>query len=91
MVTDALLDFVAWLVETVVGWMPDSEPPEWLGNIANMGAVLGDGVNSMGAWLPIALGFQIVQAAVVCLGVGLLIKVVRILASFFTAGGGSAG
>lgn len=91
MVTDALLDFVAWLVETVVGWFPDSEPPTWLAQIGNMGAVLGDGVNSMGAWLPIGLGFQVIQAVVVCLGVGLLIKVARIVASFVTAGGGSAG
>lgn len=91
MVTDSLLDFVAWVVTTVTSWFPDSEPPAWLDNIANMGAVLGDGVNSMGAWLPISLGFQIVQAAVVCIGVGLLIKGVRIVASFFLAGGGSAG
>lgn len=90
MVTDALLDFAAWIVTTVVGWFPSPAPPSWLGDASPLLTVF-QGAASMGAWLPVSLGFGVAAAVLACVLVGLLIKVARSVASYFLAGGGSSG
>lgn len=91
MVTDALLSFVAWLVETVLGWLPVIEPPEWLGNVSEGLSSIVAAASSMSAWLPVELGFGIAAAVLACILAGLTIKLVRSVASYFLAGGGSSG
>lgn len=91
MITDAILGFVAWLVTTILGWFPVIPVPDWFVSIGEMWGELMAGASSMGAWVPVGLGVGMVLAVVTCMGVGLLIKGIRIAVSFFTAGGGSAG
>jgi uncharacterized membrane protein YbjE (DUF340 family) len=91
MITDALLGFVAWLVETVLGWLPVITPPSWLGTARDGISQMFAGASTMGAWLPVALGFQVLAAVLACVVAGLLIKLVRSVASYFLAGGGSSG
>lgn len=97
MIVDALL----WVVNRVAvavlftigefgGWAT-ADPPGWLDNAEGVLRTLFQGGASMGAWLPI-------QFAVGCIGVVLAVKllalgirIVRIIASFLTAGGGAAG
>lgn len=90
-ITDALLSFVAWLVETVLGWMPTIAPPQWLGQASDGLASMFAAASTMGAWLPVTLGFQVLGVVLACVLVGLAIKLVRSVASYFLAGGGSSG
>ena len=45
----------------------------------------------LGAWIPWSTVGTVSASVVLCMGIGLTIKLVRIVASFFTAGGGAAG
>jgi hypothetical protein len=90
MITKALLDFLTGLLGVVIGWLPTSPPPGWVGNTAGMVASLMDYGSGLGAWINWPL-MGIVAATIG--GVMLLsfgIKVTRIVASFLTLGGGSA-
>jgi hypothetical protein len=90
-ITDALLRFVAWVVETVDSWMPTYTTPAWLSDLSgNLQPVL-DTAASLGNWVPMALGLQVAGAVLLAVIVGLGIKVVRSVASYFLAGGGSSG
>lgn len=91
MITDALLRFVAWLTETVLGWLPVIKPPGWLGDAADGLQRMFQGASTMGVWLPVVLGFQVLAAVLVCVLAGLAIKLIRSVASYFLAGGGSSG
>lgn len=90
MVTDALLDFVAWVVTGVLGWFPSPAPPAWLGDASPLAGIF-EGAASMGVWLPVQLGFAVAGAVLACILVGLVIKLARSVASYFLAGGGSSG
>ena len=89
-ITDALLDFVAWVVETVTGWFPVIAPPSWLGDDGALAGIF-SAASSMGVWLPVRLGFTVAAALVVCIVAGFAIKFGRSIASYFLAGGGSSG
>lgn len=97
MIVDALLWVVNRLavaalvtIEGLGGWAT-ADPPNWLDNAEGGIQTLFQGGASMGAWLPIqfALGCIGVVLAVKLLALG--IRIVRIIASFLTAGGGAAG
>jgi len=91
MVTDALLSFVAWLVETILGWLPVVTPPSWLGDASSGIQSMFAAASTMGVWLPVTLGFQVLAAVLACVLIGLAIKLIRSVASYFLAGGGSSG
>lgn len=89
MITDALLAVVAWVVETVTGWMPTVPVPAWLGTVGDGLDTAMSGASSMGAWLPVGLGVTVLSAVLLCVVLGFGIRVVRIIASFLTLGGGA--
>ena len=78
--------FVGWLGGTV--HLP--AVPSFLGDLAGYVATAGSYVASTGAWIPWSLMVTVIGVWAACLGAGLAVKVVRIIASFLTAGGGSA-
>ncbi|WP_448060801.1 hypothetical protein [Cellulomonas hominis] len=91
MITDAILTFVAWLVETVVGWLPTVPVPSWLGDgSGSLGSILAQ-MGQLSVWLPVAFGIQVLIAVLACVIAGFGIKIVRSIASYFLAGGGSSG
>ena len=45
----------------------------------------------LGAWIPLNLAANVATALLACLVIGFAIKLVRIVVSFVTVGGGSAG
>jgi len=91
MVTEWLLGVLGTLVRGLLSVLPDFDPPAWFSDSGGLFASIFGVADSMGVWLPVELGFTVAVAVLGCLVVGFGIKLVRIVASFATAGGGSAG
>lgn len=90
MIFEAIAGFFVSLIEAVVNLLPTGNPPGWLqGWGAKVSDVLGYAAG-LGAWIPLSLSVTVITALLACIVLGFVIKVVRIVASFFTAGGGSA-
>lgn len=90
MILEAIVNFFAGVVEFFLNLLPSMDPP---GFVTGFGEKVSDVLgyaSGLGAWLPLGLVATVTGALIVCIGVGFGIKVVRIVASFFTAGGGSA-
>ena len=83
----ALLGVVNW----VAGLFPVIQPPEWLSSSDSKVNDMLDQVGSFGAWLPLQTILAVSASIFACLAIGLAIKVARIVASYATLGGGSAG
>jgi hypothetical protein len=88
-ITDLIFAFFADVVGIVLGLLPVISPPSWLGADGAIATVL-TYAGSMGAWFPAALTLSVISGVFVLWGIGFTIKVVRIVASFLTMGGGSA-
>lgn len=90
MVTDALIEWLTTVVVFILGGVPQVDPPGWLLSTSSaVGTVYGY-ADSMGAWFPVNLTVTVVGSILAAWGIGFAVKVIRIVASFFTAGGGSA-
>lgn len=90
MITAKLLDFLGALVSFVTGLLPTMSTPGWLDTASgHLATVLGYGA-ALGAWIPWQVAGIVFGSLMVALGVSFGIKVVRIVASFLTLGGGSA-
>lgn len=90
MITEAFLGLFAGLASFIASLFGDLEAPAWLsegGGAVEQLVGLGQGLSP---WVPWTLIFAVVGAILAGMVVGFLIKVVRIVASFLTAGGGSA-
>lgn len=69
------------LVPDVPLWVRDvSAPVSWLLNHLSV----------VSEWVPIGFMFGVAGSILACMLIGLFIKIARIVASFLTAGGGSA-
>lgn len=91
MITDALLAFVATIVETITGWMPTVTLPDWLPEVRNGISEALAYAAQLDSWIPVEFGIQVLAVVLACVLVGLGIKLVRSIASYFLAGGGSSG
>ena len=70
--------------------MPVMDPPAWFtGAGAAIGSLFGAAA-SMGVWIPIPLALNVMAVLFTAMFGGAIIKLARIVASFLTAGGGSA-
>lgn len=91
MIFEWLYGLLASLWEALCAALPAVPVPGWLtGGAATVGEVLGKAA-ALGNWVPFELAAVVVASVVVCLLAGVAIKVARIVASFMTVGGGSAG
>jgi hypothetical protein len=90
-IVELIVQAVAGLVVFIVGLFPTVPPAGWLTNgITDAVAMVGPHLAGFGAWVPFTAAGQAVGFVVAALAVAVLVKLVRIVASFFTAGGGSA-
>lgn len=90
MIVEGLMSFFFALVRTVMQLLPSFNPPEaftnangWIADIWAAGA-------GLGAWIPWSVVGIATGMVIAAIGIGFAIKLVRIVASFLTAGGGSA-
>lgn len=90
MVTERLIDLVAGFASFVIGLVPAPGVPAFFTDATNAASSVGDLFASVSVWFPLGLVAAVLTAWALTWGVGVSIKVVRIVASFFTAGGGSA-
>ncbi len=91
MVFDAIVEALAGLLTWLAGLLPTGSVPAWFASTsASLNTWLGL-TAGLGAWMPVGLMLQVFAAFLLSLVAGFAIRLVRIIASFLTAGGGSAG
>lgn len=95
MITQVLIDAVMfvplWLLDTI----PSIDLPSALvgtGDGTLVGAITtaASYAGSLDSWFPITQAVLALAFVMLCFGVGSAVKIARIVASFFTGGGGSA-
>lgn len=91
MIVEWFLGVIASVVHAVVGWIPVVPVPGWFTSATDGLSTVFAFASSMGAWFPLTIGTTVLSAVFASVVIGFGVKVVRIVLSFFTAGGGSAG
>lgn len=90
MIVEWFLSVVVSIWEALTGALPSFDPPAWLTDSDGLVTDILGYTTSMGAWVPMDVGLTVFAAILLCMVIGFGIKIVRIVASFLTAGGGSA-
>lgn len=90
MVTKLVMDAWAASVAWLGGLFTLPAVPSFFGDVAGYVASAASYVASTSVWMPWTLLATVIGAWAVCMALALGVKVVRIVASFLTAGGGSA-
>lgn len=92
MITAALLAVVVSLVVVpLLSAFPHVDAPSWLTDISGPLGTVMQGAASMSVWWPIGLTGTVAAAVFGAWLLGFGIKLARIVASYLTLGGGSAG
>ena len=90
MIFEWILGLLGSALHGLFGLMPHVDVPGWLTSISGpIGTVFAQAA-SMGVWFPMGLLGTVTAAVFAAWLVGFGIKLVRIVASFLTLGGGSA-
>lgn len=90
MVTEALIGLVGWVVEQILGVLPTIPVPSWASSSSGALATVFQAAGAIGGWVPLGLLGTVLGALLAIHLAAFGIKIARIIASFLTAGGGSA-
>lgn len=90
MITEWVLGVGGWLLTALLAALPTVTVPTWLSGNDSAFSTVFSAAGSMGVWFPSTLVISVLTGVLALWLVGFGIKLVRIVASFFTAGGGSA-
>lgn len=90
MIVEWFLGAIQAVAAGIFDLMPDIAVPGWFTGAGNAIAGLFTAASSMGVWIPIPLALNVMAVLFMAMMGGALIKLGRIIASFLTAGGGSA-
>lgn len=90
MVTEWLVGVFSAVLTALLDWLPDWDMPAWMTSTDGAMATVFTYAASMGAWFPMGLATTVAVAVLATYAVAFVVKVVRIVASFLTLGGGSA-
>lgn len=90
MITDAVVGWAAAFVSWLGGLIVLPTVPTFFGDLAGYVTTAASYVYGTGAWMPWTVMVTVIGVWATCLVVALTVKVVRIVASFLTLGGGSA-
>ena len=91
MITEWVLTAFQWLLHTLLSVLPVVTVPSWLSGNDSAFSTVFSAAGSMGVWFPSTLVIAVLTGVLALWLIGFGIKLVRVVASFFTAGGGSAG
>lgn len=91
MIIELIVRALVALTKGILALLPNDPPPDWFTDAGAQWSSLMTQVSGLSYWLPVSLAVQVSLAILGCVVVGFGIKVVRIILSYFTAGGGSAG
>lgn len=90
MIVEAFISILVGIADGIFALLGNSAAPSWLTGVGGQLASLVDMSASLGSWVP----WPVIAASVAAVGgaylVSLTVKVVRMLISLFTGGGGSA-
>lgn len=90
MIVDFILDLLFMIVRGLIALLPDVQLPGWVTDISGMGAEVFATANSMGVWFPWGVIITVVTAVLAAAVMGFGVKIVRMVISHVTGGGGSA-
>lgn len=91
MITEAIINVFAAVVAFLVGLLPSWTAPDWLGAaVSTMASAIGD-ITMLSGWVPVKAVGTAVAFMLACSGIGMAVKVARMVLSLSTGGGGSAG
>lgn len=92
MVTEALVAVVAAVARFIARLMPSFSAPDWLTvSLPGLLREVGTYVTGVSAWLPIDHAVTVLGFVAGAVAAAVAVRLLRIVASFLTAGGGSAG
>ena len=91
MIVEWFLGVITTLLEAMIGALPEFDVPGWLTSAGGAVAEVLSSAGAMSYWLPFDVLVPVAVTVLAAYAVGLAIKLARIVLSFFTAGGGSAG
>lgn len=91
MIFEGIINAVAGIVSFIAGLMPEFDTPAWLTTIAAKIDLVVANMAPLGVWLPFGAAGTAVTLVLAAVAVAVIIKLVRIIASFLTLGGGAAG
>jgi hypothetical protein len=89
-ITEKILAIGGWLFGGVIGALPKIPVPSWVSSSDGLLGQVFSLAGSMGAWVPLGLLGTVLVGLLTIHVASFGIKLARIVASFFTAGGGSA-
>ncbi|MEV5004018.1 hypothetical protein [Nocardioides sp. LML1-1-1.1] len=90
MIFDAIVTIIAGIARGIASLFGSLPAPTWIGDFGSAwGSFVGLGA-SLDPWVPWNLLVTVVTAILACVAVSLGVKMVRIVLSLFTGGGGSA-
>lgn len=90
MITQALISLLKTCASFALGLFPTTTIPDWAGQMTDWITELNGYLVSVSAWLPFDWMGVVLTVFIAVVLAALAIKVVRIIASFLTLGGGSA-
>lgn len=90
MITEWLLTVGQTILHALLSVLPTVTAPTWLTDTTGAAATVFSAAGSMGVWFPAPLLLTVLAGLLTLWVAGFAIKLVRMVASFFTAGGGSA-
>lgn len=84
-----VVDLMTWLGAQLAALVP--AVPSWLTSLPGMISTVVGYISIAGAWFPVELLAPVLLLVVGTYAAGVAIKLIRIVASFLTLGGGGAG
>lgn len=91
MILELIVDAIAAVVAGIGGLFGEFTMPAWWSDLESALGVVGTAAAGFGDWVPVGTAVQAAMFVCSMLTLGLAIRLIRIVASFLTAGGGSAG
>jgi hypothetical protein len=87
-IVEWLLRLLAWIWEQLLAQVPVVPVPSWFADAGTALTGVTSHIGGLGAWFPFGLLGTVLAAFFTILAVGFSIKILRIIASFLTLGGG---
>lgn len=90
MIVELLFTIFIALVRLAIALIPTGAAPAWFSDVGDAYGVVWSYGSGLSAWLPWSTLAQSLGAMLAAVGIAFGIRVVRVVISFFTGGGGSA-
>lgn len=90
MIAEAIIGLIAGLVGAIGSMFPTMESPAFLTTLADKVAVVTDWMAPLGVWVPLGAAGNATQVVLAAAAAAIAIKLIRLVVSLFTGGGGSA-